>query len=120
MPALAGIPVTHRGVAHEFTVVSGHAGPDDPASLVDWAGLGRMRGTLVLMMAIERLGAIADTLIRHGRDPLTPAAAIQEGSTSAQRVVRSTLGEIAAAVVREAIRPPAIVVVGDVVAVGDP
>jgi uroporphyrin-III C-methyltransferase/precorrin-2 dehydrogenase/sirohydrochlorin ferrochelatase len=120
VPALAGIPVTHRGVAHEFTVVSGHAGPDDPASLVDWEGLGRMRGTLVLMMAIERLAAIAETLIRHGRDPRTPAAAIQEGSTSAQRMVRSTLGEIAAAVAREGIRPPAIVVVGDVVAVGDP
>src|SRR3954470_23179350 len=52
VPALAGIPVTHRGVAHEFTVVSGHVAPDHPKSLVDWAALGRMTGTLVILMGI--------------------------------------------------------------------
>jgi len=118
VPAAAGIPVTHRGVAHEFTVVSGHVAPDDPRSLADWAALGRLRGTLVLMMAVERIGAIAETLVKHGRPPSTPVAVVQEGTTSAQRVVRATLADVADVVARAAVRPPAIVVVGDVVALG--
>jgi uroporphyrin-III C-methyltransferase/precorrin-2 dehydrogenase/sirohydrochlorin ferrochelatase len=116
-PALAGIPVTHRGVAHEFTVVSGHVPPDSPASLVDWAALARMRGTLVVLMGLKNLGAIAKTLIAEGRSPETPAGVVQEGSTDAQRTLRSTLGAVAADVVAAGIRPPAVVVIGDVVAV---
>ncbi|MCF2527498.1 uroporphyrinogen-III C-methyltransferase [Yinghuangia soli] len=119
VPALAGIPVTHRGVAHEFTVVSGHVAPDDPASLTDWSALARLHGTLVLLMAMERLGKIADALIRHGRDAATPVAVIQEGTMATQRTLHSTLGEVAEAVRTEGLRPPAIVVIGDVVAVGD-
>jgi uroporphyrin-III C-methyltransferase / precorrin-2 dehydrogenase / sirohydrochlorin ferrochelatase len=115
VPAVAGIPVTHRGVAHEFTVVSGHVAPDDAASLVDWAALARMRGTLVVLMGLKHLAAIAAVLVRDGRDPRTPAAVVQEGTTRAQRVVRSTLGEVAGATAQAGIRPPAIVVVGPVV-----
>src|SRR4029434_11073003 len=59
VPATAGIPVTHRGVTHDFTVVSGHVPPGHRDSLVDWAALARLRGTLVLMMAVENLPAIA-------------------------------------------------------------
>ncbi|MFB6394536.1 uroporphyrinogen-III C-methyltransferase, partial [Polymorphospora sp. 2-325] len=114
-PAGAGIPVTHRGVAHEFTVVSGHVGPDDPASLVDWPALARMRGTLVVLMGLKNLPAITATLQAHGRSPKTPAAVVQEGTTGAQRVLRSTLGEVARAAVAEGFRPPSVVVVGDVV-----
>src|SRR5206468_7191816 len=76
VPGAAGIPVTHRGVAHEFTVVSGHVAPDDPRSLVDWAALARLRGTLVLLMAVERIGPIADTLVAGGRPAGTPVAVI--------------------------------------------
>jgi len=119
VPAVAGIPVTHRGVAHEFTVVSGHVAPDDPASLTDWSALARLRGTLVLLMAVERIGAIADTLCKHGRPADTPVAVVQEGTTTGQRVVRATLADVADVVSREGVRPPAIVIVGDVVAVGD-
>jgi len=72
VPALAGIPVTHRGVAHEFTVVSGHVAPDNPKSLVDWRSLGGMTGTLVILMGLERLAAITATLIAHGRDGRDP------------------------------------------------
>jgi uroporphyrin-III C-methyltransferase/precorrin-2 dehydrogenase/sirohydrochlorin ferrochelatase len=118
VPALAGIPVTHRGVAHEFTVVSGHIGPADPESLTDWAALARMRGTIVLLMAVDKLPAITAALVAHGRDASTPAAVVQEGSTAGQRVLRGTLGEIAAAAREAGIRPPAIAVIGDVVAVG--
>jgi uroporphyrin-III C-methyltransferase/precorrin-2 dehydrogenase/sirohydrochlorin ferrochelatase len=115
-PALAGIPVTHRGVAHEFAVVSGHVPPESPESLVDWAALARLRGTLVIMMGLKNLPAIAARLIAEGRAADTPAAAVQEGSTDAQRVLRGTLGSIAVACREAGIRPPAVVVVGDVVA----
>jgi uroporphyrin-III C-methyltransferase/precorrin-2 dehydrogenase/sirohydrochlorin ferrochelatase len=117
-PALAGIPVTHRGVAHEFTVVSGHVAPDSPASLVDWPALGRLRGTIVVLMGLKNLPAIAARLIAEGRSAQTPAAVVQEGSTAHQRILRSTLGEVAADIAEAGFRPPAIVVVGEVVAVG--
>jgi len=118
VPGAVGIPVTHRGVAQEFTVVSGHVAPDDPRSLVDWSALARLRGTLVLLMAVERLGAIADALIAGGRDPGTPVAVVQEGTTAAQRRVDATLATVAAVVTEQEVRPPAIVVIGDVVTVG--
>ncbi|GAA2570553.1 uroporphyrinogen-III C-methyltransferase [Winogradskya consettensis] len=114
-PELAGIPVTHRGVAHEFTVVSGHVPPESELSLVDWAALARLRGTLVIMMGLKNLPRIAERLIAEGRGEKTPAAVVQEGSTSSQRVLRSTLGEVAAATAAAGLRPPAVVVVGDVV-----
>jgi uroporphyrin-III C-methyltransferase/precorrin-2 dehydrogenase/sirohydrochlorin ferrochelatase len=118
VPEVAGIPVTHRGVAHEFTVVSGHVAPDDPSSLVDWAALARLRGTLVLMMAVERIGEIARTLVAHGRDAETPVAIVQEGTTAAQRRVDATLATVAQTASAEGIRPPAVIVIGDVVALG--
>jgi uroporphyrin-III C-methyltransferase/precorrin-2 dehydrogenase/sirohydrochlorin ferrochelatase len=114
-PALAGIPVTHRGVAHEFTVVSGHVAPDDPASLVDWPALARMRGTMVILMGLKNLPAIAATLLEHGRAAQTPAAVVQEGTMGSQRVVRTTLGAVAVDTAAAGIRPPAVVVVGEVV-----
>ncbi|MBM7490432.1 uroporphyrin-III C-methyltransferase/precorrin-2 dehydrogenase/sirohydrochlorin ferrochelatase [Micromonospora luteifusca] len=114
-PAAAGIPVTHRGVAHEFTVVSGHVAPDSPASLVRWEALAGLRGTLVILMGLKNLAAITDTLIAHGRSPETLAAVVQEGTTGTQRALRSTLGTVAADALTADIRPPAVVVVGDVV-----
>ncbi|MGI5249273.1 uroporphyrinogen-III C-methyltransferase [Actinacidiphila glaucinigra] len=119
VPAAAGIPVTHRGVAHEFTVVSGHVAPEDPRSLVDWAALARLRGTLVLLMAVERIGPIAAALVAHGRGADTPVAVIQEGTTAAQRRVDATLATVAERVAAEGIRPPAVIVIGEVVAVGE-
>ncbi|MFN2494772.1 MAG: uroporphyrinogen-III C-methyltransferase [Pseudonocardiaceae bacterium] len=120
VPAAVGIPVTHRGVTHEFVVVSGHVAPDDPASLVDWPALGRLRGTLVLLMAVERIGLFADALIAHGRPPDTPVAVISDGTLRTQRTVRSTLCAVAADVTAADIRPPAIVVIGPVVALRAP
>ena len=117
VPGLGGIPVTHRGVAHEFTVVSGHVPPGHPTSLVDWDALGRLRGTLVLLMAVDTLPEITTALVAAGRDPDTAAAVVQDGSLASQRALFSTVGEVAADVAREGIRPPAIVVIGDVVSV---
>jgi uroporphyrin-III C-methyltransferase/precorrin-2 dehydrogenase/sirohydrochlorin ferrochelatase len=118
VPGAAGIPVTHRGVAHEFTVVSGHVAPDDPRSLVDWTALAKLRGTLVLLMAVERIGAIAATLVEHGRAADTPVAVVQEGTTAAQRRVDGTLATVAQVVRDEGIRPPAVIVIGEVVTIG--
>jgi uroporphyrin-III C-methyltransferase/precorrin-2 dehydrogenase/sirohydrochlorin ferrochelatase len=112
VPAAAGIPVTHRGVTHEFVVVSGHVAPDHPDSLIDWSALARLRGTLVLLMAVERLDAFAAALLGGGRPTDTPATVIQEGTLRNQRVVRADLGTVAERVRAENIRPPAIVVIG--------
>ena len=117
VPGLAGIPVTHRGVAHEFTVVSGHVPPGDPRSLVEWPALARLRGTLVLLMAVDNLAAIADVLMQHGRVAETPVALVQEGSLAAQRVVRSRLDRVVQDAGDAQVRPPAVVVVGPVVEV---
>ncbi|QHF94452.1 uroporphyrinogen-III C-methyltransferase [Streptomyces sp. NHF165] len=118
VPGAVGVPVTHRGVAHEFTVVSGHVAPDDPRSLVDWPALARLRGTLVLLMAVENLGAIADALMAHGRSEETPVAVVQEGTMATERRVDATLGTVRARAAAEGVRPPAVVVIGDVVGVG--
>ncbi|MBA0050763.1 uroporphyrinogen-III C-methyltransferase [Streptomyces sp. AJS327] len=118
VPAAVGIPVTHRGVAHEFTVVSGHVPPGDARSLADWAALARLRGTLVLLMAVRNIGAIAEALISHGRAPDTPVAVIQEGTTATERRVDATLADVAARVSEEGVRPPAVIVIGAVVTVG--
>jgi uroporphyrin-III C-methyltransferase/precorrin-2 dehydrogenase/sirohydrochlorin ferrochelatase len=119
VPAVAGVPVTHRGVAHEVVVVSGHVAPGHPSSLVDWQALAALRGTLVLLMAVDRIAAIADVLLAGGRPPDTPAAVIQEGTTVRQRVVRSTVDKLAEDVAAQEIRPPAIIVIGPVAALGE-
>jgi uroporphyrin-III C-methyltransferase/precorrin-2 dehydrogenase/sirohydrochlorin ferrochelatase len=115
-PAAAGVPVSHRGVAHEIVVVSGHVAPDDETSLIDWPALGRLRGTLVLMMGVQRVAAFADVLIDGGRAADTPVAVIQDGTLRGQRVLRSTLAKVADAMADEGIRPPAVIVVGPVAA----
>jgi uroporphyrin-III C-methyltransferase/precorrin-2 dehydrogenase/sirohydrochlorin ferrochelatase len=119
VPAVAGVPVTHRGVAHEVVVVSGHVPPGHPTSLVDWPALAALRGTLVLLMAVERIAPITKALLDGGRAADTPAAVIQEGTTANQRVVKSTLDKLADEVASQGIRPPAIVVVGPVTALAD-
>ncbi|WP_405782333.1 uroporphyrinogen-III C-methyltransferase [Streptomyces sp. NBC_00859] len=120
VPGAAGIPVTHRGVAHEFTVVSGHVAPDDERSLVDWAALAALRGTLVVLMGVDKIGAIAAALIAHGKSQETPVALVQEGTTAAQRRVDATLATVGEKARSEGVRPPAVIVIGPVVRVGPP
>ncbi|MEU8212905.1 uroporphyrinogen-III C-methyltransferase [Micromonospora sp. NPDC049044] len=115
-PALAGVPVTHRGVAHDVTVVSGHLPPGHPDSLVDWAALARARGTVVLLMAVDTIAKIASVLIEHGRAPQTPVLAVQDAGLPGQRSVPARLDEIGAVAAREGIGPPAVFVLGPVVA----
>ena len=120
VPALVGIPVTHRGVAHEFTVISGHLPPDHPESLVEWDGVARLRGTVVLLMAVQNLPTIARRLVDGGRPASTPVAVISDGSMPTERTLWSTLAEVEGDIERDGVRPPAIVVVGEVVAVANP
>ncbi len=120
VPAIAGIPVTHRGVAHEFTVISGHLPPGHPDSLTNWPAVAALKGTLVLMMAVENAPAIALALLDGGKDSGTPVAVVCDGTMPTQRTVLSTLGTLAGDLAAEAVKPPAIIVVGDVVRVSHP
>src|ERR1700749_1240164 len=115
VPAAAHVPVTHRGVAQEFSVVSVHVPPGDPRSTVDWPALATLRGTLVLLMAVERLAAVAETLIRHGRSAQTPVSVIADGTLPTQRTIVATLDTVAPSVLKDGIRPPGVVVIGEVV-----
>lgn len=120
VPAIAGIPVTHRQVAHEFVVVSGHLPPGHERSLTDWDAVARLRGTLLLMMAVEHAPQIAEALLAGGKPADTPVAFVCDGTMPGERTVLSTLGAMARDVAEQDVRPPAIIVVGDVVAVAHP
>jgi uroporphyrin-III C-methyltransferase len=113
VPAASSIPVTHRGVSKSFTVISGHT-PPDPRELEGLVGLG---GTIVILMGINNLTQIVAGLCRAGLDPATPAAAIERGFSDAQRSAMSPVGRLPAEVRRLDICAPAVVVIGDVVAV---
>ncbi len=115
VPAYAGIPVTHRGITQDFAVVSAHLDPSHPGATVDWESLARGPGTLVLMMAVAHLDLVAAELIKHGRDAATPVAIVSDGTTPDQKVLISTLREVAADADTAGVSPPAVVVVGEVV-----
>jgi len=109
VPGLAGIPLTQRGVAESFAVITGHK---ENGSMPEWSRYARI-DTLVILMGVDRRGAIARALIATGRSPDEPAAFVQRGTTPDERVLITSLGEIAAE--RLAVQAPAILVVGHVV-----
>ena len=113
-PAYAGIPVTHRGLSTSFTVVTGHEDPSKPSEQTDWAALARVPGTLVILMGMGRLGAIAQALVAGGRPADEPVGVVQWGTTPRQRSLTGTLGDIAERVREAGIGSPAVVVVGAV------
>ncbi len=113
VPASALIPVTHRGISASVTIASGH-GVDGEEP--DYRMLAAQAGTLVLFMGLGRLGALADGLVAAGRDTATPVAVVSRGTLPDQETVTATLGDIAEAAA--GLASPALVVVGDVVAVG--
>ncbi|WP_150244753.1 uroporphyrinogen-III C-methyltransferase [Nocardiopsis quinghaiensis] len=114
-PASAGIPATHRGVAQDVHIVSAHVPPGDDRSTVDWAGLARAGGTVMVLMGVERIDSIADALVSHGRSSDTPVAVVQEATLPGQRTVTGTLATIASSVRSAGVRPPAVVIIGEVV-----
>jgi uroporphyrin-III C-methyltransferase / precorrin-2 dehydrogenase / sirohydrochlorin ferrochelatase len=119
VPAYAGIPVTHRGVTQDFAVVSAHLDPSQPGATVDWDGMARGTGTLVLLMAVAHLDAVATELIKRGRDAATPVAVICDGTMPGQQVLTSTLDRVAADAESAGVAPPAVVVIGEVVRLRD-
>lgn len=124
-PALAGIPLTHRSLVHEAVIVSGHVPPGHSSSLVDWGALGRLRGTVVVLMGVTNAAAISKALIAGGRLGGTPVAVVSNASTPRQRRIDTTLAGLGATVEgrwrqgdaakpTDPIRPPAVIVIGEV------
>ncbi|WP_407688569.1 uroporphyrinogen-III C-methyltransferase [Mycobacterium sp. HUMS_1102779] len=118
VPALAGVPVTHRAINHEFVVVSGHLPPGHPESLVNWDALAALTGTIVLLMAVERIELFVDALLKGGRPADTPVLVVQHGTTAAQQTWRASLADTPEKIRAEGVRPPAIIVIGAVAAFG--
>lgn len=110
VPAVAGVPVTHRGLSTSVTVVTGHVGDAPASGGVDWEALGRAGGTLVVLMGIAKRAEIARRLLAAGRPSSTPVAVITWGTTAAQRIERTTLEHLADV----ALGPPAVLVIGAV------
>ena len=113
-PAMAGIPVTHRGLTQGFTVVSGHVPPGHPDSTIDYAALARSGTTIVVLMGVRTLGAICTALVDGGLAPETPAAVVADGAMPSQRVVRATLATINDTASVAGLGAPAVAVIGDV------
>jgi uroporphyrinogen III methyltransferase/synthase len=114
-PALAGIPVTHRGRASSVAIVAGHEDPGKGESLIDWQRLATAVDTIVVLMGVRSLGRIVEELIKGGRRRQTGVAIVERGTTTRQRVVTGTLSDIVGKAAVRKIRPPAVIVVGEVV-----
>ncbi len=119
VPAMAGIPVTHRGVTQDVTIVSGHVDPSHPGSTVDWDAVATGAGTIVVLMGIGALERIAAELVKRGRAPSTPTAVIRDGGSRDQQVVTGPLADIPTLATQAGIQPPAVIVIGDVVTLRD-
>jgi len=115
VPAYAGIPVTHRGVASSVTIVTGHKASDGSEPNIAWDKIGAVSGTLVILMGLGNLGHVVDQLIKNSKPPSTPVAVITHGTSERQRCVVGTLEDIMAKVKSDNLQPPSVVIVGDVV-----
>ena len=114
-PAYAGIPLTHRKISSSFAVIPGYEDATKQNSAIDWEKLATGVGTLVFLMAVKNMDELAGKLIENGKPPETPVAVVRWGTRPEQRTIISTLGEIAGQMRQNEIRPPAVVVVGEVV-----
>jgi uroporphyrinogen III methyltransferase / synthase len=114
-PAYAGIPLTHRFYSSSFAVIPGYEDMTKEASAIDWSRLATGVGTLVILMAVKNLELLVLKLIAHGKSPDTPVAVVRWGTRPDQKTVVSTLGGIVSEVNANEIKPPAVVIVGEVV-----
>ncbi|WP_462186016.1 MULTISPECIES: uroporphyrinogen-III C-methyltransferase [unclassified Frankia] len=119
VPALAGIPVTHRGITQDVAVVSGHIDPSHPGSTADWDALATGPGTVVVLMGVGALPEISHELVKRGRRPETPTAVIHAGGTADETIITGPLADIARLAAEAAISSPAVIVIGDVVSLRD-
>lgn len=115
VPECVGIPVTHRSWASQVTFVTGHEGPEKEVSSIDWKWLAGSPGTIVIFMGVKNLPIIADLLIENGKAPETKIAVIERGFRKDQRVTCATLSDIGEVAARVGVKPPAIIVIGEVV-----
>ncbi|MCQ8894717.1 MAG: uroporphyrinogen-III C-methyltransferase [Methanolinea sp.] len=115
VPGSAGIPVTHRKYASCVTIVTGHEDPGKDEPAIDWENLAGNSGTLVILMGVRNLPVIARKLVSCGKDPETPVAIIERGMRPDQRVTTGTLATIGDIAKARGVRPPAVIVIGDVV-----
>jgi uroporphyrin-III C-methyltransferase len=115
VPEWVGIPVTHRSYASQVTILTGHEDPTKPASALNWQWLAKTTGTIVILMGVRNLPAISTMLLEHGMDRKTPVAIIENGMRPEQRVTVGGLDTIAALARERGVKPPAVIVIGDVV-----
>lgn len=115
VPAYAGIPVTHREYASSVAIVTGHEDPKKREKLVDWKKLATSVDTIIVLMGVNKLQSILKSLVEGGRNYETPVAVVERGTTKRQRVTVGTIRTMAAQAVERKIKPPAIIIVGDVV-----
>lgn len=119
VPALAGIPVTHRDFSSTVTLITGHESDDKEGEVINWKSLAAVGGTLIVLMGMSGLERNAKRLVENGLDPITPAAVIERGATSGQRVVTGIVSNIAEKCRKEKMKAPAIMVIGKVVLLGE-
>ena len=115
----AGIPITHRNYTASVAFITGHEDPSKKDSNIDWSKLATGAGTIVVYMGIKNLPVIVENLLRHGRDPKTPVAVVRWASTPEQKTVVGTLETIKDVVVEAGIKPPSLIVIGEVVKLRD-
>lgn len=115
VPAYAGIPVTQRHVASSVAFITGHEASTKRVGTVDWEGLANSVDTIVVLMGIRNMAAIMERLVKGGRDPDTPVAVIEKGTTKDQRTIQGTIKNIHEKTVEAGIKPPAITIIGNVV-----
>ena len=120
VPGSVGIPLTHRRFASQVTIMTGHEDPTKPESALDWSLLARSRGTIVILMGVKNLGKIAGLLVQNGRVGTTPVAIIERGFRADQRVTVGTLADIGEKAAAVGVKPPAVIVIGEVVSLYDP
>jgi uroporphyrin-III C-methyltransferase len=120
VPASVGIPLTHRNYASQVTILTGNEDPTKPEPALDWQLLAKSRGTIVILMGVANLGKIAEALIRNGKAGSTMVAIIERGLRKDRRVTTGSLATIADAAGKKGVKPPAVIVIGDVVKMYNP
>ena len=120
VPASVGIPLTHRDYASQVTILTGNEDPAKPEPALDWKLLAKSRGTIVILMGVANLGRIADALMRNGKAGSTMVAIIERGLRKDRRVTTGSLATIAKAALKKGVKPPAVIVIGDVVKMYNP
>lgn len=120
VPASVGIPLTHRKYASQVTILTGNEDPTKAEPALDWKLLAQSRGTIVILMGVANLGKIAGVLIQNGKSPETLVAIIERGLRKDRQVTTGSLGTIADAALKAGVKPPAVIVIGDVVKLYNP